>query len=157
MKTYLIASPAYRANGNHGTYLSIAICQNNGEFVKIIGDHTRGWIGTTFFNANYTNINEIVGLPFSDADRFIQTKEIKLDETILSEWEKGFTQSELDRNEWDKNRLEFMNGDSYSFLYDKKGNIIKENHAKYSQWVKENQYPISIDSYGFLKAIIHEN
>jgi hypothetical protein len=157
MKTHLISSPAYRANGHHGVYLSIAICQDNGEFVKVIGDHTRGWIGTGYFTESYTNINEIVGLPFSDADRFIQTREIKLDENILSEWEKAYTQSELEQQQWDKNRLEFMNGDSYSFLYEKKGKPIAENHAKYNQWAKENPCPVSVDGYDFLKAIIHEN
>lgn len=153
MKTYLIASPAYRANGNHGTYYSIAICEDNGDFKKIIGDHS--FDGKTI--KGYINVDDVIGIPFSDADRFIAIREININEQILTNWEQSYTKFRLELNEWEKRRLAICNGDSYAFLYDKKGKSIKENKAIYDNWMKENPCPTGVSYYDFLKAIIHEN
>ncbi len=157
MKAYKIFSPAYKANGYHGTYLSIAICEDNGDFIKIIGDHANGKISGKFFHQEYTNINQIVGIPFSDADRFIEIHLVNINENILTKWEFDYTESVRKCDDWDAKRLHFCNGDTYTFFYDKKGKEIKENRGKYLIWLSSNPMPLRTPYYNFLNAIIHEN
>jgi|GEM_PF-6734097 len=153
MKTYLISSPAYKANGLNGTNLSIAICEDNGDFLKIIGDHAKGIISNQFFYERYKSIHEISGLSFSDSDRFISTKEADIDLSKLDEWESEYTtQYKLDSNWWELRGVTF--GDLYSFLYKKGGAENKENMAIYDKWLSENKKPVlSVKYYDFLKSI----
>ena len=153
MKHYLIFSPAYKANGNHGTYYSIAICKEDGEFVKVIGDH----VFNDIFHNEYTNINDVVGIPFTDADRFIQIKEVEIDEKILSDWESSYAESRTLSEKWFKERTQLFGNSPYDFKYNKKGKAITENIEKYDAWININPAPKSVDWYDFLKSIIHEN
>lgn len=137
MKTYLIFSPAYRGNGRRGTYYSIAICEDNGDFVKIIGDHCRQWIGTKFFYEDKKNVHEIVGLSFSDEDRLINIREIDVDMDALEKWEKLYNEGQLALNEWE----------------DKRKKAKANNQKKYEEWCKNNQYPLTVEWYDFLKSI----
>jgi len=160
MKTYKIYSPAYEANGLNGTYYSIAVCEDNGDFIKIVGDHAKGTISNKFFHEQYTNIHEIIGMPFSDSDRFIQIEEVKVDLEKIDEWEKSMIEKEKELAEYESKRMQFVNGDLYSFLHGSKNQKVNiENREKYSQWISENPFlpKHAVNYYGFLKSIEHEN
>lgn len=157
MKTYKISSPAYRANGYYGTYLSIAICENDGTFIKVFGDHAHGVIGESFFYPSYKNINEIVGIPFSDADRFISISEVNVNMDMLNTWANDYIESKIRNEEWYAKRAELFGNSPYDFQYTKKGKPIPENIEKYSQWIAENPAVKTVDFYDFLKAIVNEN
>jgi hypothetical protein len=154
MKSFLISSPAYKANGLHGTYYSIAICNDNGNFVRLIGDHATD--GKCFHD--YTNIHKIEGMPFSDADRFISIKEVKgIDEGILNKWETTYTDTSQNIEKWHIDRAQKFGESIYNFIYDKKGRKIDGNSEKHDLWLAENPYPKTVAYYDFLKAVIHEN
>ena len=151
MKAFKIFSPAYKANGLNGTYCSIAICNDNGDFEKVIGDHANGRIGSFFF-PEYKNIYEMVGMPFSDSDRFIEIKEINIDLAALTTWEEKYTNYYKESEDYKRRLIELCKGDVYSFLYNNKG-AIKENHETYNTWMKNNPHPTTeVNYYDFLKC-----
>lgn len=153
MKTYLISSPAYKANGNHGTYHSIAICEDNGDFRDIIGDHR---INGKCFN-DYENVHQIEGVPFSDADRFISIREVELDLNVLNTWKAAYAENRKNIDKWYADRAAVAGGSLYDFIYDKKGRIIPENNMKFMSWMEANPAPLSVPYYDFLKAIKRGN
>lgn len=153
MKTYKIYSPAYRPNGLKGTYYSIAWCENNGEIIRIYGDHAWGRDGR-FFHEGYPNIADIVGMPFSDADRCIQIEEVEIDSEEFDSYFKQYTEYQHKRDAWDKAADEITGADRYWFFYDKKGKEITKNWELYRSWARKNPTPrMSVEYYDFLKAI----
>ena len=147
MKNYLITSPAYRANGYNGTYYSIAFCNEDGDFISIEGDHS-------MLYPKYRNIKDIVGLEFSDEDRYITIKEVEVDIDVYREWEKERKKYIAIDKEWDEGRMKLTNNNVYEFMYTDKGKEKKDNIARYEEWIKANPRPKEVEYYGFLDCIL---
>ena len=143
MKAFKIISPAYYENGLNGTYYSIAICDDNGNFEKVIGDH-KGENGL-FFYPKYKNINKIIGLAFSDSDRFIRIEEVNIDLKALAVWEEKYNDFCQRLMEYEAHMLEFCNGDIMSFF--------REHREEYDAWLKLNPHPVVVNYYDFLKCV----
>lgn len=155
MKAFQISSPAYKYNALNGTYYSIAICHDNGDFSKIIGDHAQGNISDKFFFEKYTNIEEITDIPFSDSDRFIEVKEIEVNFEILGDYCEKMNAQIEDEKKWDEKHNAFVNEDAYKFCYGQKNkNQNEKNQELYADWKKNNPHPRLIQYYDFLKAIV---
>lgn len=148
MKTFKIISPAYRANGLNGTYLSIAVCENDGTIQQIVGDHAS--LANT-----YSNVHELVGKSFTDSDRFISIKEVNCDVELLNNYVAARTQQAIEEKEWEAKHNEFTGGNAYDFCHAKKA--PKGNLEKYNAWKSENPYPSAkAEYYSFLNTIIEK-
>lgn len=141
-------------NGYHGTYYSIATCEDNGSFISIFGDHTFDGITVK----NYTNVYEIAGIPFSDSDRFIAVKEVELDSSKFSSFVQRYSSYKEAYNEWQKLHNELVNGDLFTFIYGDKKKKISSRKGEYEVWMEEHPTPLFNESYyGFLGSIVDEN
>lgn len=147
MKTYRVASPAYRGNGLNGTYYSIVVCDSSNSVLKVVGDHSS-------LIKEKTNIHDYHGESFSDEDRFVVITEVKVNLDLLSQIEEEAIACAVASNNWWKKREEIF-GDLYEFIYGKKAK--KGNKEVYEQWLLENIPPSSISEYEFLKAIEERN
>ena len=157
MKIYKINSPAYKANGLNGTYYSVAVCEDNGDFIKIFGDHAFAECGDRATVHEYKNINDIIGLPFSDSDRFINVKEVVIDLNAFNIFINKYTEESKLINEYDtaySNKFKNL----YDFLYCGKKKINKENEQIHNEWIIKNPRPErTVNYYDFLKFINNEN
>jgi hypothetical protein len=126
MRTVLVSSPAYRANGCNGTYCSVAICNNNGKIVEIIGDHAS-------LASAHEYVDELKGLPHTDADRFISLQDVKFDIDKVRELHAVRVKEDAMFDEW-------VNACA----------AVKENFV---EWHKKNPYPKrTVEDYAFLKC-----
>lgn len=161
MKAFKITSPCYIANGYNGTYISVAITDNDGNLVKGYGDH--------FFSGNVihvverpyenpiTNVYEAVGMNYSDDDRPISIEEVELDMDRLKEWEEGVQHQEEVRKQYEDKKVARF-GPHVGFYVTANKPTKKEEEARWEefrQWKKENPIPkTQYHCYDFLKAII---
>lgn len=146
MKYYKVFSPAYRANGLDGTYISIAVCENDGTIKQLVGDHA-------CIQGSYSNVNELVGKCFTDTDRFISIVEIECNIEMLNNYVAARAEQAIEEAEWEAKHKEFTGGNAYDFCYAKKA--PKDNIVKYNKWKEENPYPTSkVSYYSFLDSII---
>lgn len=147
MKVFKIDSPAYRANGLKGMYYSIVICEDNNIILDIIGDHSN-------LISEYKKITDIIGIDFTDSDRYISVKEVTIEMSILEQWKIDYKEFQTASNNW----LTIKNdkfGDVYQFIYGtgKKGILNIENESIYNKWLIDNPYPKKISYYDFLNCI----
>lgn len=102
----------------------------------------------------YRNIKDIVGLEFSDEDRYITIKEVEVDIDVYREWEKERKKYIAIDKEWDEGRMKLTNNNVYEFMYTDKGKEKKDNIARYEEWIKANPRPKEVEYYGFLDCIL---
>lgn len=152
--TYLVSSPCYYANGLDGVYYSIAICSESGTIIDIIGDHEI--LLGKYSAPKYDNINDIIGLDFSDLGRPISIKKVACDLCELFRIADAHSIYWNTKKEWD-NELEKITGKClYTYFYTGTETEIAEKEKKYYDWMEKNRsiLPEYVDGYCFLKAII---
>jgi hypothetical protein len=145
MKTFLIASPAYRANGYNGGYYSVVVCKNDGRIKEIIGDHD-------ILAKKYEFVHELQDVTFTDYDRSINVTECAYDVDKIHKQRKAFLQECKAFDEWHKAMIAFCEGDPYKYLYDDakrgaEGALRRENKQALDEWKTKNPAPKRIISY----------
>ncbi|CEN53382.1 hypothetical protein [Capnocytophaga canis] len=149
MKTFLIQSPCYRANGHYGSYYSIAFTDNEGNVIKGYGDHI------SELSYGVKNVYEAEGTSFSDSDRFITIKEVEVDEAEFDAFlEKRREYNRLSK-EVSRKRDERFGTNTYKYVYgQKKGQEEREQELR--DWELAHRVPY-VDYYGFLKCVKNGN
>lgn len=145
MKTFLIQSPCYGANGHHGSYYSIAFTDNEGNVIKGFGDH----ISEEDYGVK--NVYEAEGTPFSDADRFISIKEIQINEKKFNAFVKKYRNNEKLSDKIISDREKKFGDSPYDYINSRKEGQ-EQREKEYKEWKEANPFPVD-DYYGFLNLI----
>lgn len=145
MRTFLIQSPCYGANGYDGTYYSIAFTDNRGNIIKGYGDHI------SELSYGVKNVYEAEGTPFSDADRFITIQEVEIDEAEFDAFVEKRNEYNRANDEINRMRDKRFGANIYKYVYGKKVGQ-KERMKEYEDWNKAHRLEY-VDYYGFLKCV----
>lgn len=143
MATFKITSPAYRANGLNGRYISIAFCDNEGVITKVIGDHSL---------LTGKNVNQIGGMPFSDSDRFITVSQCHVDVDALEAWQNAYSAYLECRERIEEERTARFGQNVYDYLYKCKKSERDARMQEYEQFCADTKIE-HVEYYGFIDSI----